>query len=653
MRWRGPIVRTMTLLVTTALATATCAAAAASRGAGPTPPRLSFLDGEVSFWRPGAEDWAPAQVNTPLAEGDSLYTGDNANLEVQIGPQTFVRAGAGTELSVESLDPDLTQLKVTSGRVAVDAERLPRGRAIELDTPSGAFTIDGPGYYRTDVDDQRTTFVAREGGRASVVPANGEATDVPADRQLVLTGTGTPEISTNAAPDPDEWDRWNLDRTATLERPSPSSNYVPADVAGTRDLDRYGRWQQAPQYGPVWVPSSVPSGWAPYSTGRWIWDPYYGWTWVDDAPWGWAPYHYGRWVFLDGYWGWAPGPVVAAPVYAPALVAFVGPSVSVSVGLPYVGWVALGWGEPCIPWWGPVGFAGTAWWGGWGGPHVVNNVVVERNTFVNVRNINVYRNAKVQNAVVAVHRNQFGHGRVEHVRVPDVRHLQPIRGHVPVRPTPASLAPREGRGRPAPEPIHTRPVVATRAPHDPSPRLERAGLKPSSQPTAPPPRVVEAPRPPAPEGRAHVARQAPERRGATNVAAPPPPRRGDQPDVAPQEHATPPTSRAAQANSDRGHEGHASAPQQPGHQGKRGPSQAPRAPVYGAPSARPPAQPYPPRDGGVHGPEGVPPPHAAQPHRAPSPQKAPRHAPPPAQTSRAPGWSVGARQARPRRAERS
>ncbi len=35
-----------------------------------TPPRLSFVDGRVSFWRPGAQDWAPAQINTPLAPGD-------------------------------------------------------------------------------------------------------------------------------------------------------------------------------------------------------------------------------------------------------------------------------------------------------------------------------------------------------------------------------------------------------------------------------------------------------------------------------------------------------------------------------------------------------------------------------------------------------
>ena len=33
----------------------------------------------------------------------------------------------------------------------------------------------------------------------------------------------------------------------------------------------------------------------------------------------------------NGYWGWAPGPIVVRPVYAPALVAFFGALVGVSV----------------------------------------------------------------------------------------------------------------------------------------------------------------------------------------------------------------------------------------------------------------------------------------------------------------------------------
>jgi len=40
-----------------------------------TPPRLSFLDGEVSYFRPGADDWTTAVVNTAPAPGDELATG--------------------------------------------------------------------------------------------------------------------------------------------------------------------------------------------------------------------------------------------------------------------------------------------------------------------------------------------------------------------------------------------------------------------------------------------------------------------------------------------------------------------------------------------------------------------------------------------------
>jgi hypothetical protein len=60
-----------------------------------TPTRVSYLYGEVSFWRPGAQEWAEAKANTPLAPGDVLYTGPDGNAELQIGPRAFVRAGNG------------------------------------------------------------------------------------------------------------------------------------------------------------------------------------------------------------------------------------------------------------------------------------------------------------------------------------------------------------------------------------------------------------------------------------------------------------------------------------------------------------------------------------------------------------------------------
>ena len=93
-------------MIASLAATPMRARAAGTRAVGPTPPRLAFIEGEVSFWRPGAEDWTPAKINTPLAVGDSLYARDGANLEMQIGPRAVVRAGSNAEIGIETSNSD-------------------------------------------------------------------------------------------------------------------------------------------------------------------------------------------------------------------------------------------------------------------------------------------------------------------------------------------------------------------------------------------------------------------------------------------------------------------------------------------------------------------------------------------------------------------
>jgi hypothetical protein len=315
-----------------------------------------------------------------------------------------------------------------------------------------------------DVSQDRTSFITRRGGRATVTPAGGQAVTLAASEEMVLDGITTPTVRSYVAPDLDTWDRWNYARSEHILE-SVSARYVPPGVYGTDALDRFGNWREVANYGPVWVPQAVAPDWAPYSTGRWISDPSYGWSWVDSAPWGWAPYHYGRWVVVDGFWAWAPGPVVARPVYCPALVAFFGaPGIAVSTGAPVVSWVALSWGEPVVPWWGPAGFVGRPRWAGWGGPRVVNNVVINRTTVVNVNNITVYKNVTVQNSVVAVRQDHFGARPVEEVRIGqvDVHRLEPVHGPLRVAPEAASFVAASGRAARPPETMPTRPVVATR-----------------------------------------------------------------------------------------------------------------------------------------------------------------------------------------------
>jgi hypothetical protein len=401
---------------------------------------------------------------------------------------------------LENQEADYLQFKVTAGHASFDLRTFEPGHALEVATPNAAFTIDQAGYYRVDVIGERTAFIARRGGRAFVTPADGEAFGIAPSEEVVIEGVESPRISSYSAPPLDSWDNWNYARTERL-LDAVSARYVAPGIYGASDLDRHGRWRVVPEYGPIWVPTGVPAGWAPYSTGAWVLDPHYGWTWVDTAPWGWAPYHYGRWVHVGGFWGWAPGPAVVRPVYAPALVAFFGGprfEVNIGIGAPVVGWVALGWGEPCVPWWGRQGFIHRPWWGGWGGPRIVNNVVVHRTTVVKVEEIHVYRNAHVHNAVVAVHKDRFGHDGIAPGRISRVNaeSLRPLHTAPEVKATQASAVPAAHRGIRPPEKVLKRPVVATQPPYAAAPPAERAERTPdATEAQGHGTRIVPAPQP--------------------------------------------------------------------------------------------------------------------------------------------------------------
>jgi hypothetical protein len=561
-----------------------------------TPPRLSLTDGQVSFWRPGAQDWTRAQINTPLAAGDVLATGAPGTLEVQIGARAFVRAWGNTQLSLANLEPDFVQFMLTAGSAVFDLRTLEPGHTVEVDTPNAAVTIQQAGYYRVDITGERSRVMTRRGGRATVTPASGQTMAITPSEEVVIEGTANPQVAAYAAPPLDDWDRWNYTRTDRL-LDAVSARYVATSTYGVSDLDPYGTWRVVPTYGTVWVPTGVPVGWAPYSTGSWILDPFYGWTWVDTAPWGWAPYHYGRWCFVDGYWAWAPGPVVVRPIYSPALVVFFdnpSPGVIVGPGLG-VGWVALGWGEPVVPWWGRRGREPS--WRGWGGPRVVNNVVINNTTVVNVQNITVYRNASVPHAVVAVDRARFGHGPITATRVTqvDAQRLRPLREGPEVSVTAASFVPTTTRGIRPPDESLKRPVVATRPA-----RRESEATAPGAQlgvprtVTLPPERLVSVPKPqplepgagpPRPSfGPGTVERPmtdrkpspAPPRPGATSVS-PQSPRPADAPPATGRQTGPPPAPG----------KGLSALPPGTGH--PAGPS--PTAPPVTGPPAAPPVQP--------------------------------------------------------------
>jgi hypothetical protein len=144
---------------------------------------------------------------------------------------------------------------------------------------------------------------------------------------------------------PDGLDQFAASRDADYENGLQSAGqYVNGDTIGAEDLSASGDWESDSDDGPVWYPSGVAVGWAPYSCGHWAWVAPWGWTWVECEAWGFAPFHYGRWVHRGPRWGWIPGPPVVRPIYSPGLVVFVGGREGVTA------WFPLGPRETYVPW---------------------------------------------------------------------------------------------------------------------------------------------------------------------------------------------------------------------------------------------------------------------------------------------------------------
>ena len=445
--------------------------------------RLNYAQGSVSFQPAGTKDWVDASPNRPLTTGDNLWSDDNSRGELHVG-STALRLSSQTGISFLNLNDQATQIQLAQGSLFLHVRELDENEAFEVDTPNIAFSILRPGTYRVTVDpDGNSTFVdVRSGG--GEVTGGGSAYNLNPGQRYSFTGSDQLNYNTQGLPGRDDFDNWSASRDQREER-SVSARYVSRDVMGYEDLDAYGSWSQDPEYGAVWMPRGVGAGWAPYHDGHWVYVDPWGWTWVGAEPWGFAPYHYGRWSVIRGSWGWIPGPVavvvigrpILRPVYAPALVGFVGGggfSVSLVIGGGAgVAWFPLGPRDVWVPSYrcSPtyvqnVNIRNTRVVNVTQVTNVYNNVYINHNTTV----VNNYTYANNVRAVTAVSRTTFVSGQNvgrASVRVTEdqIRNPRVAQGAPALEPTRQSrLGPNAISNRIPPATLANRAVVTKMAP---------------------------------------------------------------------------------------------------------------------------------------------------------------------------------------------
>jgi hypothetical protein len=426
--------------------------------------RVSMIHGDVSTQRGDSGDWSAAVLNQPVLNGDKVSTGAGGRAEVQLDFANILRLGSNAQANIANFTHKYIQIQLSQGladySVFNESEAEP-----EIDTPNVAVhPAHKDVVLRIEVQPDGDSIVIVRKGEAQISTPQGIA-ELKQGEMATVRGSGADaRYKVSAAPERDDWDRWNSDRDRMIHNAS-SFRHTNKYYVGAEDLDANGRWEDAPDYGQVWVPNE-PDGWVPYRDGNWVYEPYYGWTWVGYEPWGWAPYHYGRWMYYGNSWAWWPGPVWGGvgfyrPFWAPAYVSFFGFGGGWGFGFGWGGWGGFGWLPigPCdrfFPWWGGYG-------GRFGVVNITNVHVTNINrlggiaplhggtAFSNLRRIN---DTHISRAVSTVGAGKFGAGRTTAVAATHAQlsgaHM--MTGNLPVVPTHASLS-ASGRAA-APSTIH-------------------------------------------------------------------------------------------------------------------------------------------------------------------------------------------------------
>ena len=307
--------------------------------------RISETQGQVAFRSDYRDEAVPATLNWPVTSGNVIETAADARAEIRTG-SAAVRIAAHSELEFTQLDERHFTLQLDDGSASVRIRNPEQVDDFVLLTPHGRVLLSEPSQIRVDVDGERSVVSVFSGAARF----EGEQSNLP-----IRSGFRA-EISGSAVRmsqlQPDAFDDWSLARDRRDESLT-ALRYVSPETTGYEELDQYGTWQTTADDGPVWYPRYVAADWAPYRLGRWAWIAPWGWTWIDNARWCYAPSHYGRWRKIGGRWGWLPGRLAPQPVWAPALVGWVGDnnwSVSFSFGnAAAVGWFPLAPREAYVP----------------------------------------------------------------------------------------------------------------------------------------------------------------------------------------------------------------------------------------------------------------------------------------------------------------
>ena len=230
--------------------------------------RISMTHGDVSTQRGDSGTWSAAVLNQPVMNGDKVSTGPGGRAEVQLDYANILRLGSNAQANIANFTHKYIQIQLGQGlanySVFNESEAEP-----EIDTPNVALhPAHKDGVFRIEVRPDGDSIIIVRKGEAQISTPQGIADLKQGDMATVRGSGGDAKYKISAAPERDDWDRWNSDRDRMIHEAA-AWHHTNKYYVGSEDLDANGTWENAPDYGQVWVPNE-PEGWAPYRDGNWV-----------------------------------------------------------------------------------------------------------------------------------------------------------------------------------------------------------------------------------------------------------------------------------------------------------------------------------------------------------------------------------------------
>lgn len=270
--------------------------------------RLSDIQGDVQIDRHIGQGLEKAILNMPITQDMVLSTGADGRAEVEFEDGSIIHLAPHSELVFQELylrsaGDKISTVAVERGTAYFNVERKDDDE-FTIVAADQRIPVRKSSRVRLTVGSDEVKVAVFRGELELGI--RGENVKVRKGQELALRLS---DSSTYLAKDipPNEFDRWDKERTESHDRYYANSSYRSYPYYGRSDLGLYGGWYDVPGFGSMWRPYDVGLGWDPFSNGYWAWYPGAGYTWVSNYRWGWLPFRYGSWQFVPGFgWYWAP-----------------------------------------------------------------------------------------------------------------------------------------------------------------------------------------------------------------------------------------------------------------------------------------------------------------------------------------------------------